>query len=421
MSVHVPIMDGTRSDLVITIPATAASTVHANHGDVHVNSIKAPVNVTANHGDVELSAVTGPTSTHINNGDSSFSAHSITGSVTVEGRGRDLTLSDLTGSVTLSGEFFGTTHIEHINGPIRFHTSRTDFQLGRLDGEVEISASADLTASEAVGPVTLATRNHNITLDRITGDVNVTNRNGTVDLTSAPPLGNVTIENRNGSVNVIVPEHAGFTVQAETTNGDLENDFSLPDQGNDTRKSFNGTVGKGGPLLRITTSQGDVSLKKDAVAPLPPAPPPPPPLSIRDESGSSVIIGKDGIKVTTSADGSSVVVGKNGTRIVTGADGNSSYTGSNKSQLITSSDGTKVYVSKDGNTYTSSPDGTKTYSGKDGTRITTSPDGTRVGIGPNNKPLTGSEIEDRLRQAEEDARIAAQQRDAQNPARSKSK
>jgi DUF4097 and DUF4098 domain-containing protein YvlB len=277
VTLKVPALEGARADLTITLPATAAATVMANHGDVHVSSLKAAVNVTANHGDITLSAITGPIVTHINNGDSSFSAHSVTGSISLEGHGRDTTLSDLSGPVTISGDFFGTSHFEHIRGPIKFHTSRTDFQLARLDGEVEIGP--DLSATEAVGPLTLTTGNRNVTLERISGDISVTNRNGSVDVTGAPPLGNLTIQNRNGSVDVTVPEQSGFTVDANTTNGDVNNDFSLATGGNDTHKNFSGTVGKGGPTLRITTSQGDISLKKATIMPLPPMPPAPPKLT----------------------------------------------------------------------------------------------------------------------------------------------
>lgn len=176
----------------------------------------------------------------------------------------------------MSGEFFGTTHLEHIRGPIRFHTSRTEFQLARLEGEIEISPNADLSADQVAGPVVLNTRNRNITLERVTGDLAVTNRNGTVDLTLAPPVGNVTVENRNGSVNVTAPSDAGFVVQAETTNGEVANEFSLPSGGGENHPSMSGTVNKGGPLVRVNTSQGDISLKKGSIAPLPPVPPAPP-------------------------------------------------------------------------------------------------------------------------------------------------
>jgi DUF4097 and DUF4098 domain-containing protein YvlB len=273
-------MDGARADLTITVPATAATTVTANRGDVKITAVKAPVTITANHGDVELSAITGDITTRINNSGSNLSAHSVTGSLTVEGHSHDSTISDLNGPLTMRGEFFGDAHFERIRGPLKFHTSRTDFQLGRLDGQIDISSSAALSTSEAVGPLTLTTHSRNITLDRIAGDVSVTNRNGSVDVTSAPPLSNVTVENRNGSVSVTVPE-SNFAYQFDATNGDIESDFSqVKSTEQDSRKNtVSGTIGKGGPLLRVTTSQGDVSLKKASIMPLPPMPPMPPKLT----------------------------------------------------------------------------------------------------------------------------------------------
>jgi DUF4097 and DUF4098 domain-containing protein YvlB len=281
VTLNVPGMDGARVDLVIALPAAVPTTVTANRGDVKISAIKGPVVVTANHGDIELSAITGDITTHINNGSNDLSAHSVTGSVSIEGHGHDSTLSDVSGPVTMRGEFFGDTHFERISGPVKFHTSRTDFQLARLDGQIDISSGSALSTSEAVGPLTLTTHSRNITLDRIAGDVSVTNRNGSVDVTSAPPLSNVTVENRNGSVSVTVPEKANFAYQFDATNGDIQSDFTqIKSTDEDNHKNVvSGTIGNGGPLLRITTSQGDVSLKKGSIMPLPPTPPAPPKLT----------------------------------------------------------------------------------------------------------------------------------------------
>jgi len=261
VSVSLPTLSGAVADITISVPASAATTVNANHGDVQVNQLKAPVTITANHGDVSVTGITGSVLTHVNNNGSSFSAHNITGPVSLEGHVGDLTLSDINGPVALTGEIFGSTHLEHITNSLKLHTSRTDFQLARLDGEMDIG-NTNFSADQCVGPVVLTTGNRNITLERITGDLSVTNRNGSVDLTSAPPMGNVTVQNRNGSVSLTVPDHANFTVSAETSDGDVDNDFSLSSQDRDNRKTLNGTVGKGGPLVRITTSQGDIKLKK---------------------------------------------------------------------------------------------------------------------------------------------------------------
>lgn len=412
VKITLPSIEGSCADVTITVPATVPSTVFSNRGDVHVASIKGPVNVTANHGDVTITGITGPVLTRINNGDSSFSSHSVTGPVTVQGRARDVSFSEITGPANIDGEFFGTTHLQHITGNIRFHTSRTELRFARLDGEVEISPNADLQADQLVGPLTLTTRNRNITLDRVAGDVSVTNRNGSVDVTSAPPIGNISVENRNGSVSVTLPEKAGFTVQAETTNGDLENDFGLEEQSNDNsnRKSYSGTVGKGGPLVRINTTQQDVSIKKAAVAPLPPTPPPPPPkISLRD-GGDSVNIGKEGVNIT-SADGSAVIIDKSGLRITTNVDGSSVY--ANKgTRLTTNADGTKIYSGPDGTQYTSNADGSKIYVGRDGTSIRINADGSKDARSPSGHALTDAEIKARLAQAEAMIKQAAAQRDA---------
>jgi hypothetical protein len=275
VQLRLPAVEGARVDLIVTLPANSSQTITANHGDIHLSGTNGPVTLTANHGDVEISAIAGSVNAHIQNAQSSFSANGINGPLTLEGRGNDVTISAISGAVSMQGDFFGTTHLELIRGGFKFHSSRTDFQIARLDGEANFTDD-ELSADQAVGPVILSTRNRNITLDRITGDINVTNRNGKVDLTSAPPIGNVTVENRNGEVSLTLPDQAAFHVSAETSDADIENDFSLPIVENNNRKSVTGTVGKGSSTIKITTTQEDVAIKRASVAPLPPPPPLPP-------------------------------------------------------------------------------------------------------------------------------------------------
>jgi DUF4097 and DUF4098 domain-containing protein YvlB len=288
-----PSLDGARADLVITVPASAVTTVTANHGDIHIASIKAAVNATANRGDIELSAITGSTTAHVNSGGASITARSIDGGIAIQGRAEGITLAEITGPATINGEFFGTTHLEHINGSVHFHTSRTDFQLARLDGEVEISPDSNLSADQVLGPVVLTTRERNITLERVAGDISVTNRNGTVDLTAAPviggKLGAITIENRNGSIRATLPEQAGFLLRSDTTDGDIDTNFlpqpggqdeGKPGSGRENHKVVNATVGSGGPIVLMTTTNGDISIQKGNVPPLPLTTPAPPKITL---------------------------------------------------------------------------------------------------------------------------------------------
>ena len=278
-SLSVPPVDNAHADLTIALPTTTAMTVTADRGSVHISSMKAPVTVTANHGDLEVNAIGGTVTAHMNHRGSSFNARGVRGGVTLEGDCHDVDISDVAGAVSLDGDFFGKTHFERVGGAVRFHTSRTDFQVARLDGSADITRG-ELSADQIVGPVALTARSYNVTLDRVAGDVSVTTSDGSVDVTSAPPLGNVTIQNRNGAVNVTVPEQAGFVVEAETRDGDVETDLPLTKSDDHHNNRMTGTIGNGGSLIRINTTQNDISLKKGVVAPLPPAVPPVPQITL---------------------------------------------------------------------------------------------------------------------------------------------
>jgi len=284
---HVSIhgVDGAHADLTITVPADAALTVNVDRGDIHLSSVKAAVNATTNHGNVELGGITGAATVSINNG-GSLTAHNLANGLSIHGRIGDDSIADVTGPVSLDGDVFGATEIERINGTVHFHTSRTNLQFVRLDGEFAIH-DADLSVDRAQGPLVIDTHNHNISFSRVAGDITITNQNGSIELTAAPvstnQIGNITIENRNGSVTATLPDHAGFVLQATTTNGDIDHNLAFNSGGqedhlseNRNEKTLNGIVGTtaDAPTVHIRNRNGNISIMKGDVQPLtPPAPP----------------------------------------------------------------------------------------------------------------------------------------------------
>jgi len=53
----------------------------------------------------------------------------------------------------------------------------------------------------------------------------------------------------------------------------MENDFGLSQQDQNDTHSLHGTVGAAGPGVTIATSDGDVTVRRSTVAPLPPVAP----------------------------------------------------------------------------------------------------------------------------------------------------
>jgi hypothetical protein len=275
LALDVASVQGGQADLTIELPRTNAVTLQADNGDVTINDMAAALVVSANHGDVEISGVNGPVNLHVHDDDANLTLHSITGPVLVDGRGGDTEVSDIHGDVTLQGDFFGSTHVEHVTGAMRFESSRTRFSAARLDEEFSVTRDT-LSATALLGPVVLKTADKNITLDRVQGSIDVVNRNGSVAVTQTPALATVSIENKHGSVDLGLPGGAGFLLHAVTRNGDMENDFGLTPQGSESNRTLAGPVAGGGPAIDVTASDGDVTIRRSSVTPLPPAPPAPP-------------------------------------------------------------------------------------------------------------------------------------------------
>ena len=280
LTLNVNPVDGGEADLTVEIPRSAPVTIQADHGDVKVSEMAATVTVSANHGDVDLSGIAGGVTLHLNNDNASVTLHSIKGPVSVEGHSGDIDISEVTGDVTLQGDFFGSTDLEHVDGAVRFNSSRTQFSAARLDDEFTVDSDS-LNANELLGPVILKTQDKNITLDRVQGSVDVSNRNGSVELTDAAPLAAVSIANQHGSVDVGLPGSAGFELNAKTRNGDMENDFGLTSQSDDDVHTLQGRIAGGGPTVTLATTDGDVTVRKSTVAPLPPVAPAPPRITLK--------------------------------------------------------------------------------------------------------------------------------------------
>jgi DUF4097 and DUF4098 domain-containing protein YvlB len=273
--ITVPSKNGARVDLTLQVPEKSFATITAGHGDVNVEGLKNNVDVNDNHGDVKLDSIGGDVHARMNHGD--VSAHQVDGHAFVDGHADDVTFSEIKGPVVFDGDFFGDTHLEQIGSTIHIHTSRTDLDIPRLGGDFTMDSS-DLTANQITGPVRIVTRSKNVDLTQVAGDIHIENSDGDVNVVSAVPLGNVQITNRSGALTLTVPESANFSITASTTeDDDLETDFPLQSSTSGDRRTLEGAVGHGGVKLELSTSHGNLELKKGSAMPLPPPAPPAPP------------------------------------------------------------------------------------------------------------------------------------------------
>lgn len=125
------------------------------------------------------------------------------------------------------------------------------------------SVNGSIEVDGATSEVLAHTTNGHIDARSSGGPVRATTTNG--DLTvrvGALDSHDMEYRTTNGSITVELPATANADLDMHTTNGSISSDFPVTMEGTFSRRNMRGTVGKGGPLIRLSTTNGSIRLRK---------------------------------------------------------------------------------------------------------------------------------------------------------------
>jgi hypothetical protein len=176
----------------------------------------------------------------------------------------DQTLENLHGDFDLeSGS--GDMRLRDLNGQLRVHTGSGNVEARNVSGPLTARAgSGDISIEQsAKNDVDVQTGSGNISLRGLEGGLHAEAGSGDVTIDGRQTAG-WQIRTGSGNVEVRLPSDAAFNLEANTSSGSVQVDHAvtMTVQGKvqEGRKSVNGTVRGGGPLLSVHTGSGDVHI-----------------------------------------------------------------------------------------------------------------------------------------------------------------
>lgn len=133
----------------------------------------------------------------------------------------------------------------------------------RIDLDVETN-NGPVSVTGVTGEMELRAQNGPMSLRNVGGDVHARTTNGPLNVTLAGSTWSgegLDAETTNGPVNLSIP--AGYSAELETgtVNGPMNIDFPVTVQGRLNRR-INTTLGRGGPRIRVITTNGPVSVRR---------------------------------------------------------------------------------------------------------------------------------------------------------------
>ncbi len=206
--------------VTITVPSRMDADVTLASGDVRMGDLVGFFELTTASGDIELGSVQGP-------------------SISIQAASGDITAQSLDGPVSVSAAS-GDIDIQHIVG------TRVDLTTASGDITVNTLEADFVDATSASG---------DIHIGRLIGQSEVSTASGDVSIFLADAAD---ISTASGSVSLVLPRGAGFDVDLESP--DIDIDGSLNFNGSRQRRSVRGTIASGGPTLSISTHSGSIEL-----------------------------------------------------------------------------------------------------------------------------------------------------------------
>ena len=158
----------------------------------------------------------------------------------------------------------GHVEVSRLKGPLNAETSNGPVELQDIDGAADVHTSNGHIRAEGIrGSLDATTSNSSIhaTLEKVDGSVRAQSSNGAIDLTLPPSTQSaVRAHTSNSGITLHLPGEVNARLSAATSNSSISTDFEMRMRGEISKHHIEGTLGNGGPLIDLSTSNGSIRI-----------------------------------------------------------------------------------------------------------------------------------------------------------------
>lgn len=162
----------------------------------------------------------------------------------------------------------GSLRLESLAGPARLRTTNGSVKLNAIDGVVKAeTTNGSITADDLRGGIEAESTNGSVRINLASvmdaGAIRLETTNGAIELTAAKLAGNpIHCDTTNGSITLRLPTDVKAQVKGRTSNSRIHSDFDIAGEFDSKRRSVDGTINGGGPLIELSTSNGAIRIEK---------------------------------------------------------------------------------------------------------------------------------------------------------------
>ena len=159
----------------------------------------------------------------------------------------------------------GEVSVERAGSDVQASTGNGRVRVVETEGQVRVSTgNGDVEVRNAKSRVDVSTGNGDVDVVTVEGPVEVSSGNGNIDVRMSALRARDDMRFTTGSGNVLLTLPANYNgeLEASTGNGSIRSDFDLKIKGQLNPRRIRATIGDGGPMLRMSTGNGEFHLRK---------------------------------------------------------------------------------------------------------------------------------------------------------------
>lgn len=178
----------------------------------------------------------------------------------------------------------GRVTVDDVEGAVNVRTTNGSVRLSRTKGDLDVQTSNGHIDVQHTGNARVHSTNGNLHLEVVRGMLDASSSNGKIDarLTDPDPNATVRLESTNGriemsmnqarelrahtsnsSITLRIPASSNARLRAQNSNSSITSEFDVMVHGGVEQKhSLQGTLGSGGPLIDLTTTNGAIRILK---------------------------------------------------------------------------------------------------------------------------------------------------------------
>ncbi len=159
----------------------------------------------------------------------------------------------------------GAVSVERAGSDVQASTGNGRVSIVETEGAVSVSTgNGDVTVRNAKAMVHVSTGNGDVDVVTVEGPVEVSSGNGNIDvrMSALRAKEDMAFHTGSGDVKLTLPANYNGELDASTGNGTIRSDFDLKVKGQLSPRHVRATIGAGGPMLRMSTGNGEFEIRK---------------------------------------------------------------------------------------------------------------------------------------------------------------